>query len=432
MNFLTSNLSKGPRFTPLVDISIFVAFFDELELNKLKLLANRTKQTSLASLCDREIFGGLMRLILTVILIGLVSLYTHSAGAMDISWNGFGSFYYGQALSSDVMPIGLPNTHPNFTNYSLVGLNFGGEINDDLKVVAQFVALGSPVGSTDSFGLMAQWAYVNYTPASGTSIKIGRQLEPVLIASEYIRVGYLLPFQKIPAVVSLNIPLSRFDGVSINQSYKTSVGQLTFGLFGGSPLIDINQTLIAGFATLLISDLYGAQVTLDGDGWRLHANGSIDYARISYTANPNGTLEAHSRVLSAGYRYDKNNLVSWGEYVLTSSQDGTPVNGGRFLGSSHAGYLLVGYRLGNLMPRYTFAQAETANNTTTALGTSTNGQLISHTLGLNWQIGQVVAKIDYEHDVLPSQQGSAMYFNQSSTSTATASDALFTGLDFIF
>src|SRR5262249_40608802 len=139
------------------------------------------------------------------------------------------------------------------------------------------------VGKNDSFGLFAQWAYLNYKPASGTTIKVGRQLYPTLIAAEYARVGYLLPFRQLPSSVSILNPFTRFDGVSAYQIWQSGIGKLTVGLFGGTPLLDIDSEALTGY-DFQMEDLIGIQANLDGDGWRVHAQASRFYDAVTLSA----------------------------------------------------------------------------------------------------------------------------------------------------
>ncbi|MFL5812799.1 MAG: hypothetical protein ACJ763_04425, partial [Bdellovibrionia bacterium] len=357
----------------------------------------------------------------------------------EVSWNGFGSAYYGQALSSDYRPYGLTDNHVNFTTFSNMGLNVGAKINDDLAFAAQLVALGSPVGSTDKFGLIAQWAYVNYTPSQvqGLSIRGGRQLAPIMMASEYVRVGYLLPYRQIPAVVYNLAPITRFDGVGVYQTVNAGIGRLTLGVFGGSPALDTVSQTTYSFG---LSDLLGAVATLDGDGWRVRAQASRMYNKFNLVTSPSTSLnwDGHSQIYSAGARYDKHNVVFWGEYLMTRAPDGTPVspisvatagNNGRYVGSSHGYYLMGGYRLGNFLPRYTFAQGSNNYNLPVA---AYNGKVTSHTVGLNYTAGQAVLKAEFEHDSSPAAQGAGYLATTPAGSTATSGNAFFAGVDFIF
>jgi hypothetical protein len=117
---------------------------------------------------------------------------------------------------------------------------------------------------------------------------------------------------------------------------------------------------------------------------------------------------------------------------MSRAPDGTPINGGKFVGDGRGYYLLGGYRIGKFMPRYTFAQASQTFNVLTPTGYG-NGQATSHTIGLNYQAGnQAVIKCEYEIDLVPAPQGGGYFVTQPTDATATTGGAFYLGADFIF
>jgi hypothetical protein len=365
-------------------------------------------------------------------LMGVPLFFPVVAQAMDLSWNGFGSTYYGQAMNRNLRPVGLDDTHVNFTEFSLFGLNLAAAINEDFTFAAQLVALGSPSGTTDKFGLMAQWAFANYQPTENTSVRVGRQLYPTLIASEYVRVGYLLPFRQIPYSSFATAPFTRFDGVSVNQKWATGFGDFKLGAFGGKPLLDIAVPASTGLAFNL-SDLIGLVAELNGDGWRVHAQASRFLSELTMgTPLPASHLVGHTQSYTVGYRYDKHSLVSWSEFTFQTTPDGSPVNGGKYVGVGRAFYWLGGYRIGKFMPRYTYSQASNQFNILSATGYA-NGKETTHTLGLNYQAGsQAVIKVEYERIFIPAGHDGSYFVAETPTSTETSAGAFYAGVDFIF
>lgn len=376
----------------------------------------------------------------------LVCLLPLSGHAFDISFNGFGSAAVGQALSKDAQIYPLFNTHPDFTSLSLMGLNIGAKINDDFSFAGQIVALGNPYGGADSFTLNAQWATATYTPMEGTSIKVGRQLLPTFMASEYIHVGYLLPFQHMPITVFELSPATRLDGASLIQSFKIGSNKLSFMVFGGTALVDIPNALANGPGyTLSISgaDEIGGQIMLDGDGWRLKAFAARNYLSIKDSFNfaslmtgqvgpVSNFYEGHLQTFTASFRYDKNNIVTWAEWFMDRMPDGAMLSdGGHVLASGHGYYILGGYRFGKFLPRYTFAQGS-QNYDIPPLGAAIiDGKVTSHTFGLNYQAGsQAVIKVEYEHNIFPSAGGG--FLISPPPNTGSSADTFYAGVDFIF
>lgn len=384
---------------------------------------------------------------LTVI-VACLQPWTNSAQAIDISWNGFGSATYGQALDKSAQMSPFTGNHVNFTNLSLMGLNVAGRINDDFSFAGQLVALGNPTGSNDAFTLSAQWATATYTPVEGTSIKVGRQLLPIFIASEYIHVGFLLPYQHMPATVYGLTPATRFDGISFLQSFNLGIGKLSLMAFGGTPIVDTQSALANGPGfSLAISgeDSLGGQVSLDGDGWRLKAYASRNYLAskstinfsapsTSYVVTPVSSLsDGHLQCFSASLRYDKNNIVTWAEWVMARMPDGTPQSdGGHAFANARGYYILGGYRLGRFLPRYSFAQGSQSYDIPPLGSAVINGQVTTHTLGVNYQAGnQAVLKLEIERNLFPFPGGGG-YLISPYTNKATSADSFFAGVDFIF
>jgi hypothetical protein len=359
-----------------------------------------------------------------------VGLTSAPALAMDIGWNGFGSAYYGQALNENLLPGGFTHTHSDFTDFSQMGLNVNAKVTDEAVFAAQLIGTGGQ-GVESNFILYAQWAFLNYKPTDAVSIKVGRQLFPMLLASEYPRVGYLLPYRAIPTAVYGLAPFLAFDGFSAGYRFETGLGGVTVGVFGGSPILD--APMPAGVA-LSVSQLLGAQATLDGDGWQLRAQASTDHSRMDFTGI--GTYEGHSQNYTVGYRFDRFNIVSWGEYMLVRTPDGSIMpplsfigrlsSGGRYIGRASGGYVLGGYRIGKFLPRYTFARSDMDFG----IG---SGKVTSHTIGLNYQASAgTVLKAEYEISLVPAPGGGPFSVTQPAGAVDTVGGAFYAGVDFIF
>jgi hypothetical protein len=167
-----------------------------------------------------------------------------------------------------------------------------------------------------------------------------------------------------------------------------------------------------------VTNLLGAVASLEGEGWQIHLNASRN------TDVQGAVFSAHTQHYTAGYRYDRHHIVSWGEYGYEQSPDGTVLTGGQtYMGQSKGGYVLVGYRIGDFLPRYTYADGNYN------LGIYT-GENTSHIFGLNYQMStQAVVKAEYQVDLIPS--GTTGYPVQTSNGSSSGS-ALYVGLDFIF
>jgi hypothetical protein len=304
---------------------------------------------------------GLGKCKITSAMIFFALMQISTAQAMNIGFNGCGSAYAGQALNPHLLPANFVNKNIDFTHFSLMGLNVNGSPTDDIAFAAQFIATGGS-GIESNYILYAQWAFLNYMPNDSLSIKAGRQLFPVWLASEYVRVGYLLPFRGSSLLYS-SFPFVAFDGVSVHQDFETGIGKLTLGAFGGSPFLD---TAAYPGSTYSMANLIGAHATLDGEGWRLHAQASTYRTQADVTSPVTLTVVADPQIYTLGYRIDKSGFVSWGEASLLQAPDGENVPpiagltaGGKYVARATSGYILGGYRIGKFLPRYTYARYET-------------------------------------------------------------------------
>lgn len=398
-----------------------------------------------------------MKLTKTIIAALAISA-TAVAHAEGVEWSGFGSLYYSQSMDNNFLVGGNRDNRPNYTTPSLIGLNVGSKISDELSVASQIVMAGESAQSTN-FNTFAQWAYLNYRPMDGLTFKIGRQLWPVLISSEYQRVHFLLPQSNIPGTVYGLLPFVSFDGASANKVFDSAIGSLTLGAYAGNP--KLNNGGINGI-DLDFKTLMGIRATLDGSGWRLHATANkvfskvtVDSTAFSTVANSSlrtsGIANTHSNIFSFGYRFDKYNFVSWGEATYSKATDdqsltlrtvasanGTLVavpSTKKLFEKSYGGYALFGYRLGKFLPSLTYAQGTTylglpANPTTNA---KYEGKTESYIAGLAYQAhDQASLKLEFQRTYVKNI-GSGWYdVVQSTTSTRKFGDVVKAGVDFIF
>jgi hypothetical protein len=390
------------------------------------------------------------------VIVALSMCSSISAFADGIEWSGFGSLYYSQAFDNHFVVGQNGNNKPNFTDQSLLGLNLGSKITDEMSVASQIVMAGSSA-QTENFNLFAQWAYLTYKLQDTASVKIGRQLWPVLISSEYQRVHYLLPQSNIPYTAYGLLPFVSFDGASVNKTLDVGIGSLTLGAYLGNPKLN---TTPPPALSLDFQTLSGVRATLDGSGWRLHASYNRVFSKVkidteSYATatgttvtRTTGKAEVSSDIMSFGYRFDKYNFVSWGEMVynkasddvnltLTNSALGVIANK-KLFEKSYGGYVLMGYRLGKFLPSVTWAQGTQflglpEDSSNTPLVSKYQGRTTAYIFGTSYQVNdQASLKFEYLNVKVPSIGGGWYDVAQSATSTKKSASAVKAGVDFIF
>lgn len=382
--------------------------------------------------------------------------YFDSGPCDGVEWSGFGSLYYSQAFDNNFLVGQARNNKPDFTTHSLLGLNVGSKISDQFQVATQIIMAGNQAQATN-FNMFAQWAYLTYKPMDTVAIKLGRQLWPVLISSEYQRVHYLLPQSNIPNTTYGLLPFVSFDGASANKTFDVGIGTLTAGAYMGNP--KLNNGGITG-ADLDFQTLMGARVTLDGSGWRLHATANRVFSKVTINntsvspggvgINTTGSAKTNSDIYSLGYKVDKAGFVSWGEATYIKAKDDqnltlttrVTANGSlaaapttkKLFEKSYGGYVLVGYRFGAFLPTLTYSQGTTYLGLPAASNNAEyEGKTESYIAGLNYQAhDQVSMKVEYLRSYVPSINGGWYDVVQSTSSKKKHGDAVKAGVDFIF
>ncbi len=364
--------------------------------------------------------------------------------AVNLSAQGFGSFYGARTTNNSFLPVGFESNQVDFTHFSLIGADLTAKIDDQWSVLTELIAQGQQGNSTDTsnFNNYVQWAFINYKPIDNMNVKLGRQRFPIWMASEFINTHHQLPFRVLPQIVYKNAPLNAFDGALVSYGFETGVGKLDVAVFGGDPIIDMN---LGNTVSLDLSNLYGARAVLLGDGWRVRAmsaaitvsgSSTREITISNQTVTSVTDLSAKERITSFGYRFDKYDFVSWGEYSFISA-DGSTINpvpagllpeypvgspGGTFLKSTKSGYAVLGYRLGSILPRYTYAQVSSD------IGFGERGAK-SHTFGLDYFASEKVT-VRGEYEIVNVEAYKAPHY-MSMSSPETSTGAIYFGADFI-
>ncbi len=257
-----------------------------------------------------------------------------------------------------------------FSSISKAGVQMTFEVTEDWDATVQLLSRGA-----NDYELQAEWAYLSWQATDSLALKFGRQRLPYYLLSEYLDVGYALPWV-IPPIELYNIPSTTTDGISgvysfnvgpVNLAAQAYVGQAT----GYSDQLE---------ASFISSPAWGANLTAEWDSLTLR----LGYNRSTLRTEPDeggvasslleaieaaestygpaygvedpGNLEAQSDnistdYISAGFMYDNGSLLVMGEIANLSTETFQPVG--------DAGYITVGYRFGRWMPHVTFSKFQT-------------------------------------------------------------------------
>jgi hypothetical protein len=342
------------------------------------------------------------------------SVFAHADG---VEWSGFGSFYYAQTFDQNSLPTQFVNNKMDFSHFSSLGLNLSSKVSDRITFYSQIIATGEEAQSTN-FNMYAQWGFLNVKLTDNSYLKLGRQLFPALMSGEYSRVHYLLPSSHLPMAVTSANPFISLDGASYNYDFQTSFGKLNFGAYTGSPQFNQASTQV----TPTLTGAIGAQINLEGNGWKLHASGtdwkeSLDFSSTGVFSAFGTGKKVHAHLFTLGGRYDKNNIVIWSELVKRTSTDAAVLsNGKKLLEKVNGGYVLAGYRFGSLLARATYSTI------ISHMGFAESNYK-TYDVGFNYTLTeQSVLKVDYEKIDSP----------QSGSIATKKSNSVFAGVDFIF
>lgn len=257
------------------------------------------------------------------------------------------------------------------SSISKSGVQFNFRIFDEWNAVAQLVSKG-----VNTYQIEAEWAYLNWQVSDSLQFKFGRQRAPFYMLSEFLDVGYALPWTIAPLEM-YNLTTSTVDGVS--STYSTRVGPTNFQwlVYAGSSQGEAKEQ----DASYESNEAIGTNLVMEIDTWlfrvgysvaRLEASaesggladqfiqgvsGAVNELGPLYGVVPNFSYDPDDQVfdaryISAGFTYDSGNLLVMGEIANLRLEDS-------YQPAGDSGYIMVGYRIGKWMPHITFAKSQT-------------------------------------------------------------------------
>jgi hypothetical protein len=368
----------------------------------------------------------------------VIMMSSAAAHAEGIQLNGFGSAYGSMGFGDNI----VSGYGKDFDGGQLsrIGLNVRSDFNEHFSAVAQILASGDYLagpGESSKWGLRADWAFLAYSPTENWVFRAGRQLYPGWIISEYQDVGLLQPYVRMPGHVFTLSPFKAFNGFSAEFKTNVADNKLSARVYGGNAPQDFVLGA-AGYMQNNFKNLVGLNVNFQGDGYLLRAN----YVRLQtqtqftiYNPTASGLPNVNSvstlstadsttsnQVVTAGFKYDKHDLLVMVEGGISRGSGGTPValvGSGEFLQKISTGYATVGYHIGALMPVYTYGYS----NTEIAL---TSGIARSHQFGLNYYVNpNVVVKGEV---ILATASGSRI----TTVTPGSTGNGVALGVDFVF
>lgn len=261
---------------------------------------------------------------------------------------------------------------------SKLGVQFTFEVADNISATAQLVSKGA-----NDYEVNAEWAYLTYEATNDLRFNIGRQRIPYYLLSEYLDVGYALPWVT-PPIEMYNIPISSTDGISAIYDFDLGPMNFSWQTYAGASN-GYSEQLQAEFSQ---NESWGTNLQMEAGSWtfrmgyntsKLDADPDPGGAGDQLTTAMNTAQDTLAPMLanapfgiptapapdwagglenfvtdyiSAGFMYDNGDLLVLGEISNLSTDDTVQPVG-------DAGYLTIGYRFGKWMPHVTFAKFQT-------------------------------------------------------------------------
>ena len=259
--------------------------------------------------------------------------------------NGFASF--GLTQSDEEFSYNGINNEANFRRNTKAGIQMSFGIDDQTSVVAQLVSRG-----TDDFDTKMEWAYLKHQFSSDLTAKVGRIRTPIYMLSEYLDVGYAVPWATMPQETyeALSI-FSNMDGADL--TYSMDVGNMV-----GTAQVAYGKV---DSSSIALKDVISLGFTLAGDDWQTR----IAYSQADVKSELGGVAlfgddeTVKGFFTSLGATYDPGDVYVAAETTLLEV-DGS-------LSDATSSYGTFGYRIGAWMPHLTFAVTESTDDEDRAL-----------------------------------------------------------------
>lgn len=197
-----------------------------------------------------------------------------------------------------------------------IGLNIFGALDDFWQASAQFTARNI----VDNYALHADWAFLQYQPSEEWELRVGRQMFPMWIMSEFIDVGRAYPWVRPPEEVYDVFPIKSMSGITFawNSADKFEAMQLSAQAFAGGVI----EKRYGDFASTFTSDrLFGGALGLERGDIQLRTA----YLQGTFYAPELRISETNSNLISASFEFDNGSqlLLIEGASVSDTTDEST-------------------------------------------------------------------------------------------------------------
>ncbi|RZI84215.1 MAG: hypothetical protein EOP38_09845 [Rubrivivax sp.] len=212
----------------------------------------------------------------------------------------------------------------------------------------------------EEFKVGFEWIYAQYTGVPGLDLKLGRVALPAFLVSDSRRVGYAVPWLRVPTLVYAMMPLSNVDGGQATYRHsigsailsgqvtsgnaKTKFGSTQAGVNLGPPFgvvypnsdTDIQTRDILAFNAMLEWGDWTARLSQVKGDVNFAATATLPFGQVTRVLFFEDTFQ------EAGLQYDNGQVVVVAEYVKRKTDP--------MVQTADAWYVGGGYRFGSVMP----------------------------------------------------------------------------------
>jgi hypothetical protein len=283
-----------------------------------------------------------------------------SAQDQSFKVNGFATFGIVRSDSSDAYRRGIDDSN-NYRRYTKAGIQMTFNLDANTSVITQLVSKGE-----NDFDTKADWLYLKHNFNNGFTVKAGRLRKANYLLSEFVDVGYAMPWTQAPVeVYGVLEDSANFEAVDVTYDFEigdwSAYTQFQYGRsvtesVSSDDLMAINfsmnngdLTLRAGYSQADTSFNAGSPVAIQ----IAEVNGLFS----ATDKTDEQILESSSAVFyGLAAMYDDGNLLLMAEFNNLTIDGYAPDEEGY--------YVMSGYRMGQWMPYVTFAHNETTDDDT--------------------------------------------------------------------
>lgn len=293
------------------------------------------------------------------------TVVAHDGGYPDLSFNGFGTLGVVRS-NEDNADFVADVFRPEGAGYSdewsprvdsRLGAQLSASFSPALSGVVQVIV---EQRYDDTYSPTLEWANLKYHATPDLYLRVGRTVLPGVLVSEYRKLGYALPWVRVPQEVYRLQPATNSDGLDVGYSFRAGVTMHTLRL-------NLGQTDIEspGDVESQIRDMVAVSGSLERGALRLNlgymrARATVKGADALFDAfrqfGPEGEQIANRfdfdsktvEFASVGAEYDPGSWFLISELAIFESRT--------FVGDSQGAYISAGRRIGTFTPFVTIAR----------------------------------------------------------------------------